>query len=388
MDYDPKRLALGERVVVFRKDIEREAATQDEAFAKYEAFKAELHRRFPNGKIATEDRVISVGEALEAYMRDCVRGVLTNHAASVYQSRVRFVTHVLGADTPVTDVATASTIKETLYDAARHYRSREHIQLFLRALQNAAQDGTSGWSGPVPSFKMPKRDDERQAGPRIERGDVSDKDARRLIDAAEANVAIQTYYIVIRATGMRPSELLRARREHFDFEARTLFNPKGKTKSARRYIVLHDDVAVRLADLEAYHRERGYGGPWLFPNQEGGKPYTLNNFIKLFFRVHMTAAGFARELGPGPALNNPERHAKRRTEYAWTLYEFGRHTVGTRSKRDENLKAQLGQSKLLEEYNHRGVSLDMIAERREALAGDTARIAAILPPRRRHLKAV
>jgi integrase len=47
-------------------------------------------------------------------------------------------------------------------------------------------------------------------------------------------------------TGMRPEEVFRMRVENIDFKQKTIFNPFGKTKAARRTIPMTDDVSCLL----------------------------------------------------------------------------------------------------------------------------------------------
>jgi integrase len=47
-------------------------------------------------------------------------------------------------------------------------------------------------------------------------------------------------------TGMRPEEVFRMRVENIDFKQKTIFNPFGKTKAARRTIPMTDDVMFLL----------------------------------------------------------------------------------------------------------------------------------------------
>ena len=51
---------------------------------------------------------------------------------------------------------------------------------------------------------------------------------------------------VILDTGLRPEEVFRIRIENLDFGERTIFNPFGKTKAARRKVTMTDDVLQLL----------------------------------------------------------------------------------------------------------------------------------------------
>jgi integrase len=62
-------------------------------------------------------------------------------------------------------------------------------------------------------------------------------------------------------TGMRPGEVFRIRIENIDWMRRLIFNPDGKTRSARRFVPISERIAnpvlVRCGD-----RTEG----WLFPS--------------------------------------------------------------------------------------------------------------------------
>jgi integrase len=49
-------------------------------------------------------------------------------------------------------------------------------------------------------------------------------------------------------TGMRPEEVFRMRIENIDLKQKTIFNPFGKTKAARRTVPMTDDVLFLLRD--------------------------------------------------------------------------------------------------------------------------------------------
>ncbi len=57
-------------------------------------------------------------------------------------------------------------------------------------------------------------------------------------------------------TGMRPEEVFRIRVENIDFRQKTIFNPFGKTKAARRTIPLTQKVVAILRKRSRKQRER------------------------------------------------------------------------------------------------------------------------------------
>ena len=69
---------------------------------------------------------------------------------------------------------------------------------------------------------------------------------------------------IILDTGLRPEEAFRIRIENLDFTARTIFNPFGKTKAARRRVMMTDEVygLLKRRALEAK-------GPFVFSSKCG-----------------------------------------------------------------------------------------------------------------------
>ena len=65
-------------------------------------------------------------------------------------------------------------------------------------------------------------------------------------------------------TGMRPEEVFRVRVENIDFKQKTIFNPFGKTKAARRTIPMTGDVLARLR--ERAKEATRLGTPFVFPS--------------------------------------------------------------------------------------------------------------------------
>jgi integrase len=69
---------------------------------------------------------------------------------------------------------------------------------------------------------------------------------------------------IILDTGMRPEEVFRMRTENLDFKQKSIFNPHGKTKAARRTIPMTDD-ALSLLKLRVNAAEK-LGTPYVFPS--------------------------------------------------------------------------------------------------------------------------
>lgn len=86
-------------------------------------------------------------------------------------------------------------------------------------------------------------------------------------------------------TGMRPEEVFRIRAEDIDFKQKTIFNPFGKTKAARRAIPMTDDVGSLLKSRIKALAERKKQTPYVFPS-----PYDLQKPIGSVKKAHRLAA--------------------------------------------------------------------------------------------------
>jgi integrase len=81
-----------------------------------------------------------------------------------------------------------------------------------------------------------------------------------LLYLAKASQPLKDIAKIILDTGLRPEEAFRIRLEHLDFDARTIFNPFGKTKAARRKVTMTEDIHALLKD-----RSKTAKGPFIFP---------------------------------------------------------------------------------------------------------------------------
>jgi integrase len=83
-------------------------------------------------------------------------------------------------------------------------------------------------------------------------------------------------------TGMRPEQVFRMRTENIDFKQKTIFNPFGKTKAARRTIPMTDDVMslLRVRVKESSAKET----PFVFPS-----PYDIQKPIGSVKKAHSAA---------------------------------------------------------------------------------------------------
>jgi integrase len=108
--------------------------------------------------------------------------------------------------------------------------------------------------------------------------------------AAYLSEASQPLYDIAKVmldTGMRPEEVFRMRIENIDFRQKTIFNPFGKTKAARRTIPMTDDVITLLNARvkEATAKET----PFVFPS-----PYNIQTAIGSVKKAHSAAVGRAK----------------------------------------------------------------------------------------------
>jgi integrase len=69
---------------------------------------------------------------------------------------------------------------------------------------------------------------------------------------------------IILDTGLRPEEVFRIRIENLDFGERTIFNPFGKTKAARRKVTMTAEVLELLK-----RRAKNAKSPFVFPSKDG-----------------------------------------------------------------------------------------------------------------------
>jgi integrase len=85
-----------------------------------------------------------------------------------------------------------------------------------------------------------------------------------LLYLAKASQPLKDIAQIILDTGLRPAEAFRIRVEHVNFAERTIFNPFGKTKAARRKVTMTAEVHSILKD-----RMKIAKGPFVFPSKNG-----------------------------------------------------------------------------------------------------------------------
>jgi integrase len=92
---------------------------------------------------------------------------------------------------------------------------------------------------------------------------------------------------IILDTGMRPEEVFRMRVENLDFKQKSIFNPNGKTKAARRTIPMTDD-ALSLLKLRVKEADK-LETPYVFPS-----PHNVQRPIGSVKKAHSAAVTRAK----------------------------------------------------------------------------------------------
>jgi integrase len=103
----------------------------------------------------------------------------------------------------------------------------------------------------------------------------------------EASQPLHDIAKIILDTGMRPEEAFRLRIENLDFKQKTIFNPYGKTKAARRTIPMTDEVLSLLKGREK--KSKKLGTPYIFPS-----PHDFQRPIGSVKKAHSAAVRRAK----------------------------------------------------------------------------------------------
>jgi integrase len=132
----------------------------------------------------------------------------------------------------------------------------------------------------------------RQA-PRIHLAEESGRDGV-MDDAAEAKLLevasqpLRDVILVVRDMGLRPEEVFCMRWEHVHWDTRLYFNPKGKSRKARRWVPLSNRV------FDALRLRAGNDSDWVFPSKRSASGH-LTTVSKQFRRAR-TMAGLPKWL--------------------------------------------------------------------------------------------
>jgi integrase len=99
---------------------------------------------------------------------------------------------------------------------------------------------------------------------------------------SEANQPLRDIAEIVLDTGMRPEEVSRLRVQNIDFAQKTIFNPFGKTKAARRTIPMTGDVLSLLKARSA--KATSMGTSLVFPS-----PHNIQKPIGSVKKAHRAA---------------------------------------------------------------------------------------------------
>jgi integrase len=115
-----------------------------------------------------------------------------------------------------------------------------------------------------------------------------------------AKQPLRDVLVIMQDTGLRPEEVFRIRVENIDWQRRAIFNPHGKTRASRRYVLISERMSELLM-LRCAGKTEG----WLFPSERAADG-------------HLTTV--ARQF----------REARRRASLPASLVLYpARHTFGT-----------------------------------------------------------
>jgi len=105
----------------------------------------------------------------------------------------------------------------------------------------------------------------------------------------EASQPLRDIATIIIQTGMRPEEVFRLEVRHLDFDRSTIFNPFGKTKTAKRLIPMTHDVHELLKRRVACQESQ-----WIFYSPAGpGRPAHFEKHIGSVRKAHDAAVARA-----------------------------------------------------------------------------------------------
>jgi integrase len=107
----------------------------------------------------------------------------------------------------------------------------------------------------------------------------------------EASVITRVAFEFLILTAARTSEVIGARWDEFDLEAKLWVVPAARIKAGRDHQV---PLSIRCLELLDYARRLGDGGPYVFPGRSLLKPLSNMVFLKTLERMHrgITAHGF------------------------------------------------------------------------------------------------
>ena len=189
------------------------------------------------------------------------------------------------------DQVTADDVETTKFHESPH--SRNCAIRTLRRMLGKARDWKLIREAPrIKSVKVFPRD-------RM----VTVEDEKRILAACKR--PLKDVLTIMLDSGLRNGEVIRMRLENINWDGAFYFNPKGKTRKARRWVPLSERVIVLLRSIQ--QRQLGQREGWVFPSKKSRTGHIGLSGLEHAFR------SLARKLGIPDALK---------------LY-CARHTFGT-----------------------------------------------------------
>jgi integrase len=119
---------------------------------------------------------------------------------------------------------------------------------------------------------------------------VTKADEKELLPASPH--PLRDVLIIMLDGGMRNGEVVRMRWEYVNWEATFYFNPKGKTRKARRVIPLSERVINLLTGL----RKQEQGEGWVFPSNKSRSGHIELSGLEHMFRKVARRLGIPESL--------------------------------------------------------------------------------------------
>jgi integrase len=116
---------------------------------------------------------------------------------------------------------------------------------------------------------------------------VTEADERALLPACPR--PLRDVLTIMLDSGMRNGEVVRMRLEHISWEGAFYFNPKGKSRKARRVVPLSERVIVILRTIQQ-EQEGGIEG-WVFPSEKSRSGHIELSGIEHMFRKIVRTLG-------------------------------------------------------------------------------------------------
>ncbi len=260
-------------------------STKKAGYTEAKTFEAELIRKIKEGYEPSASRlVVPLREAAERFLSFIEQSNLAQKTKVYYRSGWKLL-----ENTRITGMLVAH-ITEGDVSVLRFPDGPSNTNNALRTLRRILNMSAEwGYVTKVPKIKLAE-----EHGREV----LLDADAEsKLISAVNPKTKrrlcssiLRDVIILMRETGMRNvSELYQMRIENINWDERTIFNPKGKTKNARRAIPMSDRAFNLLRE-----RCAGKDSGWVFASKQSRSGH-VTNLSKQFARAR-DAAGLPKGL--------------------------------------------------------------------------------------------